>query len=138
MLHESIPQRISTPRSERFCLGRLWTPGYDEAVVLSQDSDFVPAVKILVGEPFRRRLHVLLPPSSDNAEASAQRIWKPLSGPNLQVVQLTKADLAKALLPGVVTNAHGEEVKCYHSWMWRERHESLPTTPPVKIPGRPR
>jgi hypothetical protein len=96
---------------------RLWTPGYDEAVLLSQDSDFVPAVKILIGEPFRRRLHILLPPSSEAAQANALRIWKPLSGPNLRVVQLTKADLANALLPQVVTNAHGEKVKCHHSWM---------------------
>ncbi len=116
----------------------LWTPGYDEAVLLSQDSDFVPAVKILVGEPFRRPLHVLLPPSSETAEASAQRTWMPLSGPNIHVVQLAKADLAKALLPRVVINAHGERVACHHSWMWREKHENLqPTTPAAKIPGRP-
>jgi hypothetical protein len=117
----------------------LWTPGYDEAMLLSQDSDFVPAVKLLVGAPYRRRLHVLLPPSSETAEASAQRIWKPLSGPNVHVVQLKKVDLAKALLPRVVVDAHGEKVTCHHSWMWREKHESLQraSTPAVKIPGRP-
>lgn len=117
----------------------LWQPGYDEAVLLSQDSDFVPAVEILVGDPFQRRVHVLLPPSSDNAEASAQRIWKPLSGQNIRVVQLTKADLAKALLPQVVANTDGEKVECYHTWMWREKHESLqkPRTPPSKSLGRP-
>jgi hypothetical protein len=103
----------------------LWTPGYDEAVLLSQDSDFVPAVKILAREPFRRRLHVLLPPSSQNSEASAKRTWKPLSRPNIHVVQLTKADVAKALLPRFVVSTHGEEVACHPSWMWREKHENL-------------
>src|SRR5208337_4123505 len=93
-----------------------WTPGYDEAVLLSGDSDFIPAVKLLVGDPFRRRVRVLLPPSSDNAEANAQRLWKPLSGPNLHVVQLTKADLAKALLPQFVVDANGEKAKCHYSW----------------------
>jgi len=119
---------------------RLWTPGYDEAVLLSGDSDFVPAVKILVGEPFRRRVHVLLPPNSENSQANAQQLWKPLAGPSLHVVQLTKADLAKALLPQFVVDAHGEKVKCHHSWMWREKHESLQqlTTSPASIPGRAR
>jgi hypothetical protein len=118
----------------------LWTPGYDEAVLLSGDSDFVPAVNILVDEPFRRRIHILLPPSSDVAQANALQIWKPLSGPNLHIVQLTKADLVKALLPQVVTNADGEKVKCHHSWMWRDRRENPQQlrTPAAKIPdGRP-
>jgi hypothetical protein len=106
----------------------LWTPGYDEAVLLSGDSDFLPAVKILVSKPFRRRLHVLLPPSSDRPQADALRTWKALSGPNLRVVQLTKADLAKALLPQVVTNAHGKKVFCHHTWMSREKHENLQVT----------
>ncbi len=118
----------------------LWQPGYDEAVLLSGDSDFVPAVEILVGGPFNRRVHVLLPPSSDNAEASARRIWKPLSGQNIRVVQLTKTDLAKALLPQVVVNAAGEKVECYPTWMSRERHEGehQRTTPPVRTSNRQR
>jgi hypothetical protein len=121
---------------------RLWTPGYDEAVLLSGDSDFVPAVKILVGEPFSRRVHVLLPPNSEKAQASAQRRWKPLADYNLHVAQLTRADLANALLPQVVVdaNARGERVECYKTWMSREKHERLQrlTTHPASVPGRPR
>jgi hypothetical protein len=116
----------------------LWTSGYDEGVLLSQDTDFIPAIKILIGEPFRCRFHVLLPPSSEAAEASARRIWKPLAGPNLVVIQLTKADLAKALLPRVVSDGHGEKVACHHSWMWLEKHQLLDAKlSPSKIPGRP-
>src|SRR5579871_2051637 len=112
---------LSTDRSGVW----LWKPGYDEAVLLSQDSDFVPTAKILVRAPFRRRLNILLPPSSGAAERNALQIWKPLSGPNLRVVQLTKSDFANAVLPQVITTATGEKVKCHHSWMWRERHEKL-------------
>ncbi len=109
-------------------------------MLLSGDSDFIPAVKLLVDEPFRRRVRVLLPPSSDSGEANAQRLWKPLSGPNLQVVQLTKTDLAKALLPQFVVDANGEKAKCHYSWMWREKHDSLMqiTKPQTSIPARPR
>lgn len=89
-----------------------------------------------------------LPLSEDAARAaSAMRCellrdrarWTRVSRPNLHVVQLRKADLAKALLPRAVTSANGEKVVCHHSWMWREKHENLQrfTTPAAKIPGRP-
>lgn len=121
---------------------QLWTPGYDEAVLLSGDSDFVPPVKILVGEPFRRRVLVLLPPNEEKAQASAQELWKPLAGNNLRVIQLTKADLANALLPQIVVgaNAGEEKVECHKTWMSREKHERLRqlTPQPASVPGRPR
>jgi len=117
-----------------------WTAGYDEAVLFSGDSDFIPAVKLLVSEPFRRRVRVLLPPSSDSAQANSQRLWKPPSGLSLDVVQLTKADLAKSLLPQFVVGANGEKAKCHYSWMWREKNDSLMqiTNPRASIPARPR
>jgi len=60
--------------------------------------------------------------------------------PRSTIVQLTRADLANALLPRVVGNAQGETVACHHSWMWREKHESLEhlAAPAAKTPGRPR
>jgi hypothetical protein len=91
-------------------------------VLLSQDTDFVPAAKILVAEPFQRQLYVLLPPSSPTATERARGIWDRI--PGIHVVQLTKDDLARALLPRVVTNASGDKVECDPSWMWREMHES--------------
>lgn len=102
-----------------------WKPGYDEAVLLTQDSDFVPAVKILASKPFNRRVHVLLPPSGLSAQENAARIWKPLSGPTVRVRQLSMEDFARTLLPRVVEGPRGEKVVCYHKWMWREKYESL-------------
>jgi len=107
-------------------------PGYDEAILLTQDFDFIPAVKIVANEPFRKRVHVLLPPTNPEAERSALREWKRVSAgcgadprgvPLVRLRQLSKDDFAKALLPQVVKGAHGETVTCPATWMWRERYK---------------
>jgi uncharacterized LabA/DUF88 family protein len=33
-----------------------WTPGYDQAVLLTQDTDFIPLVKVVAGEPYKRKV----------------------------------------------------------------------------------
>ena len=102
-----------------------WSPGYDEAILLTQDSDFIPAVEIVANEPFNRRVRVLLPPSEFSAQHNAARIWKPLERhPMVSVRQLFKDDFARALLPKVVVGSNGETVKCEANWMWREKYES--------------
>jgi uncharacterized LabA/DUF88 family protein len=102
-----------------------WNPGYDEAILLTQDSDFIPAVEIVANKPFNRRVRVLLPPSEFIAQQNAARIWEPLSRhPMVSVRQLSKDDFARALLPKVIDGPHGEKVTCDRNWMWREKYES--------------
>ena len=121
-----------------------WSPGYDEAIVLSQDSDFIPAVKIVSELPFNRRVHVFLPPSEFRSQENAMRLWRPISGPTVVIHQLSKADYAKSLLPRVIPGPNGQSVTCYHTWMWREKYESENTGQSVasvadlqaKYPGR--
>jgi hypothetical protein len=103
----------------------LWSPGYDHAVLLTQDTDFVPLVRIVSGAPFLRPVHVLLPPSRPDAMENAQRAWRSAERcePRVVVKQLAKADLASALLPEVIMGPGGESVRCHPTWMSRERHQ---------------
>jgi hypothetical protein len=107
-----------------------WKPGYDEAVLLAQDTDFVPAVKIVSEQPFNRRVHVLLPPSDEPAMENASRFWKKeLTRRTVIIHQLTKADFAKALLPRYVKGPGGEVVECHREWMYREKFEGQKIAP---------
>ncbi len=103
----------------------LWKPGYDQAILLTQDSDFVPLVKLVAAEQFKRPVLVLLPPSTSVAQENALRIWRRLDGSNVVVKQLSQTDLADALLPKVVEAPKGARVTCYRTWMWREKHEGM-------------
>jgi hypothetical protein len=58
-----------------------WKPKYDEAVLLTQDTDFVPAVRI-AHEEFRGHVHVLLPPSEPQAQRNVRVLEKGVSGAN--------------------------------------------------------
>ncbi|MGA2345357.1 MAG: hypothetical protein ABSF93_05090 [Candidatus Sulfotelmatobacter sp.] len=55
--------------------GWRWSPGYDEAVLLTQDLDFMRAVEAVASEPFYRRVHVLLPPSDPRSEKHVAHAW---------------------------------------------------------------
>ena len=99
-------------------------PGYDEAILLTQDSDFIPAVEVVAGKPFNKRVCVLLPPSEFNSQQNARRIWEPSEGSMVSVRQLSKADFAEALLPKVVHGPYGKKATCHPTWMWREKHQS--------------
>ena len=114
-----------------------WTPGYDRAVLLTQDTDFIPAVRIVSGEPFNRPVLVLMPPSEKAAQENAYRAWdQGAKSTKVVIKQLQLPDLARALLPRIVEGPAGQKVTCHQSWMWREKHESLsamgarPRTPP--------
>lgn len=101
-----------------------WTPGYDAAVLLTQDLDFVPAANIIASKPFSRRVHVLLPPSKGAAQANSARNWRARVRPEVSVQTLSEADFANALLPRVVEGNRGQKVVCHDEWMWREKYES--------------
>jgi hypothetical protein len=128
-----------------------WSPGFDRAVLLSQDTDFIPLVRIVSGEPFFRPVLVLLPPSGAPAQENAYRTWdREAKGTRVVVKQLRLPDLAHALLPRVVESQMGDKVACHQTWMWREKHESLSTrkiaskstfvanSPRSKDPSKPR
>jgi hypothetical protein len=101
-----------------------WAQGYDEAVLLAQDTDYVPAVRIVSRAPFAKRVHVLLPPSDLPARDNALRIWtKEFAGSTVVIRQLTRTDFAKALLPRFVQGPAGEVAECHHEWMYREKYE---------------
>ena len=101
----------------------LWSPGYDRAVIVTQDADFVPLVRMVPAEPLLRPVHVLLPPSRPDAEENAQRVWNVEASRKVVVKQLRKSDLANALLPEILTGTEGQTVRCHHTWMSRERHQ---------------
>jgi hypothetical protein len=131
-----------------------WLPGFDRAILLTQDTDFIPAVRIVSEEPFNRSVLVLLPPSEAASEENAYRMLEQgARGRKVTVKQLRLADLAHALLPRIVGGPAGEHVVCHHTWMWREKYESEiarrvkpGTTPSANLsrakgpssPGRPR
>jgi hypothetical protein len=76
----SSPNNRPAPQGERSSSERAgdwrWSPGYDEAVLLTQDLDFLRAVEVVASEPYCRRVHVLLPPSDPNSQKSAARADK--------------------------------------------------------------
>ena len=131
-----------------------WLPGFDRAILLTQDTDFIPAVRIVSEEPFNRSVLVLLPPSGSVSEENAYRMWEQdAKSRKVTIKQLRLADLAHALLPKIVEGPAGENVVCHPSWMWGEKHESesarriRPVTAPSanlsrvrgsSNPGRPR
>ena len=101
-----------------------WQPGYKEAILLTQDTDFVPAVKIVSEQPFSRRVHVLLPPSDEPAMENASRFWrKELPSRMVIIHQLTQPDFGKALLDRRVHGPNGEVAECHHEWICREDYE---------------
>jgi hypothetical protein len=102
-----------------------WSPGFDKAVLLSGDTDFIPAVRIVSTEPFNRPVLVLLPPSVPASQENTIRLWdQQARGTKVTIKQLQLADLAHALLPKTVEGPDGEKVECHESWMWREKHEA--------------
>jgi hypothetical protein len=103
-----------------------WMPGYDRAVLLTQDTDFIPLVRTVSEEPFNRPVLVLLPPSGALAQENACRAWdQGAKSTNVVIKQLQLPDLARALLPRIVEGPEGQKVACHPSWMWREKHERL-------------
>jgi hypothetical protein len=113
----------------------LWTPGYDRAVLLTQDIDFIPLVKIASGAPFNRRVTVLLPPSKPAAQENAYRAWdKHAKSTKVVIKQLQVADLASALLPRIVEGAEGQTVACHPTWMCREVYETRRAARPKPRP----
>jgi hypothetical protein len=97
-----------------------WKPGYDMAVLLTQDADFVPAVRIVSEAPYNRSVHVLLPGSGTRAQENAFDFWSEQFPRRSVVVQkLTMKDFAKALLPQFVEGPGGEVVECHQEWMYR-------------------
>lgn len=114
-----------------------WMPGFDRAILLSQDTDFIPLVRIVSGEPFNRPVLVLLPPSGQVAQENARRAWdQDARGTKVIIKQLQLPDLALALLPRIVEGPKGQKVVCHPSWMWREKHESLNASR-IRITERP-
>lgn len=112
-----------------------WMAGYDRAVLLTQDTDFIPMVRIVSGEPFNRPVLVLLPPSGAVAQENAYRAWdQGAKGTRVVIKQLQLPDLARALLPRIVEGPGGQKVVCHQSWMSRERHESLRAMTPKPKP----
>jgi hypothetical protein len=109
-----------------------WKAGYDAAVLLTQDLDFVPAANIVASKPFSRCVYVLLPPSGSAAQGNAARNWRE-KAPTVSVRELSEADFARALLPRVVTGDRGQTVVCPDEWMWREKYESMQA---AASPGR--
>ena len=101
-----------------------WKPGYDAAVLLTQDLDFVPAANIVASKPFSRRVYVLLPPSGFTVQENAARNWKKWANPMVSVHKLSEADFARALLPKIVEGNLGQKVICHPEWMWREKYET--------------
>jgi hypothetical protein len=102
----------------------LWTPGYDLAVLLTQDTDFIPLVNTVSQAPFGRLVTVLLPPSGSAAQENARREWdKQALGQKVRIKQLQVTDLASALLPRIVAGPGGETVACHPTWMCREDYE---------------
>jgi uncharacterized LabA/DUF88 family protein len=117
----------------------LWSPGFDRAILLTRDTDFIPAVRIASREPFNRKVLVLLPPSGSAFQESADHAWKQEGSTKVSIKPLQLADLARALLPKVVEGPAGKNVECYRSWMWREKYESdiaWRRKPPAKNPRR--
>ena len=100
-----------------------WKPEYDEAVLLSQDTDFVPAVRV-VSKLYNRRVHVLLPGSGTQAQKNAFEHWReefPPKSTAVTVVQLTKADFEAALLPKFVKRSDGHVIECHPEWAHRTK-----------------
>jgi hypothetical protein len=84
----------------------------------------VPAVEAVCDPPFRRRVHVLLPPSDFPAQTNAFEFWKKrFKGRAVVVHQLTQADFAKALLPQLVKGPGGV-VECHPEWMYCGKYET--------------
>jgi len=103
-----------------------WKPGYDEAVLLTKDSDFIPAVRVVSEPPFRRPVYVLMPGSGTQAQEKARDFWARQFPTGTVVVRpLTKTDFAKALLPLYVKGPGDKVVQCHPEWMYREKYEHL-------------
>jgi hypothetical protein len=120
----------------------LWSPGYDRAVLLTGDTDFIPTVRIVSQAPFDRTVMVLLPPSGSASQENAKRAWDQARSRKVVIKQLQLTGLAKALLPRVVEGPEGRNVVCHGSWMWRERHEAeiarRKKSPIWELPNLPR
>jgi uncharacterized LabA/DUF88 family protein len=84
-----------------------YTDKFDMAMIISGDTDLLPPIKFINGEPNGKRVFVAFPPNRQNDEVKEYSKGSMIIG---------RANLAKSQFPSLILDKYGAEIKMPNEW----------------------